>query len=62
MANKPMPQIQWGTFYDNVGRSHVAPCIEGYLMSGHALRLECACWPDRDQTENYDIVVHYVIQ
>lgn len=61
MPGPGIPEIKWGTFYDQRGFAHVAPIIETLLMSGHKLSEKCACSPSVDQGQNFVIMVHNVI-
>lgn len=61
MPGKGIPEIQWGTYYDVYGKPHVAPTIEGYLMSGHKLSERCACSPTLDIHPKITIVVHHIV-
>jgi hypothetical protein len=60
MPGKDIPHIQWKTFHDANSAVHVAPAIEGYLMKGHELSLQCRCGPSVNHYPTKVIIVHEI--
>lgn len=61
MPGDNIPQIRWGTFYDQNGQPHVAPAINGYLMKGHVLKTTCWCSPRIEKGKHVEIVIHEIV-
>lgn len=55
------PPIDWGTFQDKDSLAHVVPVVEGKMMDGHTLAIDCKCWPDVKRYPQKVIVIHKVI-
>ncbi len=60
MPGKDIPEIKWGTFRDGNGIAHVAPAIEGHLMAGHELTVECRCGPSVNRYPRKVVIVHEI--
>jgi hypothetical protein len=61
MPGKNIPEIAWRIFYDQIGKAHIGPTINGMLMDGHKLAEGCACSPDIETHLRTTIVIHKII-
>jgi hypothetical protein len=61
MPGPGIPEIKWGTVADPGGVAHIVPVIETVIMKGHRLSISCACGPRLEKSQDYLIVIHYVI-